>query len=457
MKCSRAEVHCKTHSLPVLRFEDSQLTSFSGLVLIQELFVRLGLKERLRRCFSHLTVSPIFGYPALVLCLVVHLLLGYRQLRDRRYYADDPLVKRILGLRRLPDVATVSRALAGADQESVRRLQELLREGVLARLAALELPRVTLDFDGSVIGTGRWAEGTAVGFNRKKKGQRSYYPLFCTLAQTGQVFDVLHRSGNVHDSHGARDFILACIATVRAALPGVCIEVRMDSAFFSDAIIGSLDAQGVEYTVSVPFERFAELKQRIEARRWWWPLGAGCAYFEAQWKPKAWNVRHRFLFIRTRVKQQFKDPVQLDLFTPHQVGYEFKVILSNKRLGARKVLAFHNGRGSQEGLFAELKSDNQLDYVPTRTWVGNQIYLLSVLLAHNLGRELQMIVHPPSRTTLEKRPALWNFARLDTLRRRLIQRAGRLIRPQGQLTLSMSANQAVQEELLHYLVALKAA
>ena len=105
MKCSRAEVHCKTHSLPQLRFEDSQLTSFSGLILIQELFSRLGLKERLRRCFSHLKVSPIFGYPTLVLCLVVHLLLGYRQLRDLRYYADDPLVKRTLGLRRLPDVA----------------------------------------------------------------------------------------------------------------------------------------------------------------------------------------------------------------------------------------------------------------------------------------------------------------------------------------------------------------
>jgi hypothetical protein len=82
MKYSRADVHCKTHSLPQLRFEDSQLTSFSGLILIQKLFVRLGLKERLRRCFSHLKVSPIFGYPTLVLCLVVHLLLGYRQLRD---------------------------------------------------------------------------------------------------------------------------------------------------------------------------------------------------------------------------------------------------------------------------------------------------------------------------------------------------------------------------------------
>ena len=64
---------------------------------------------------------------------------------------------------------------------------------VLDRLLALQLATVTLDFDGSVLSTGRIAEGTAVGFNRKKKGQRSYYPLFCTVAQTGQVLDVLHR------------------------------------------------------------------------------------------------------------------------------------------------------------------------------------------------------------------------------------------------------------------------
>ncbi len=30
MKYSKAEVHCKTHGLPALRFEDSQLTSFLG-------------------------------------------------------------------------------------------------------------------------------------------------------------------------------------------------------------------------------------------------------------------------------------------------------------------------------------------------------------------------------------------------------------------------------------------
>ncbi len=200
----------------------------------------------------------------------------------------------------------------------------------------------------------------------------------------------------------------------------------------------------------MPFERFTQLKQRIEACQRWLPLDDEAAYFEAQWKPC-------FLFIRKAVRQQHKGPVQLNLFIPYEYGYEFKVLITNKVQNAAAVVAFHNGRGAQEGLFAELKSDNQLDYVPTRTWVGNQIYLLSTLLAHNLSRELQMIARPVPRRASQKRPALWDFARLNTLRCRLIQRAGRLIRPQGRLTLSMSANSAVQHELLHYLQALQKA
>jgi hypothetical protein len=42
--------------------------------------------------------------------LVLHLMLGYRRLRDISYYSDDPLVMRTLGLRRLPDVALGLRA-----------------------------------------------------------------------------------------------------------------------------------------------------------------------------------------------------------------------------------------------------------------------------------------------------------------------------------------------------------
>jgi hypothetical protein len=47
------------------------------------------------------------------------------------------------------------------DEKSVEQLQDLQQSLVLDRLQLLALPRITLDFDGSVIGTGRFAEGTA--------------------------------------------------------------------------------------------------------------------------------------------------------------------------------------------------------------------------------------------------------------------------------------------------------
>jgi hypothetical protein len=97
-----------------------------------------------------------------------------------------------------------------------------------------------VDFDGSVLSTRKHAEGSALGFNKHKKGARSYYPLYCAIAQTGQVFDVLHHSGNVHDSKDAVEFLWLCLDRIREALPGVIIEIRMDSAFFSDEMVNRL-------------------------------------------------------------------------------------------------------------------------------------------------------------------------------------------------------------------------
>lgn len=457
MKFSRSDVHCKAHKIPRLRFEDQALTSYAGLVVFQQFFAIIGLKPRLTRCFRHRQNGNVFSRATIFVQLIIHMLLGYRDLQDSRYYRDDPLVRRVLGLQQLPDVATLSRMLKKADAKSVENLRRVLSEMIFERLQILNPARVTLDFDGSVLSTGRFAEGTAVGFNKKKKGARSYYPLFCSIAQTSQVLDFLHRPGNVHDSNGARAFILACVLAVRKALPHAVIEVRMDSAFFSDQIITALDDGGIEFTMSVPFERFVELKGMIEGRKRWRRLNGEASYFETAWKPKSWDQRFRFVFVRTRTKKQHKGPVQLDLFIPYEYGHEFKVVVTNKTLKMKKVVAFHDGRGSQEGLFAELKSQCQMGHVPVRTLVGNQIYLLAGLFAHNLTRELQMATSPRCRHTTEQRATLWIFEKLETLRRTVLQRAGRLTRPQGTLTLTIGGGEAIKNRLLQILAALQPA
>src|SRR5450755_3191034 len=434
MKISKDSINLEARALPEIRFEDQHLTSFAGLIVMQPLLARLDLKRRLQTCFRHLKGSPIFGHANIIMLLIVHLLLGYRRLQDLRYYSDDPLVQRVLGLKRLPNVSTVSRSLSDMDKKSVAGVRGVSRTIVLDRVREQALPRVTLDFDGSVIGTCRMAEGTAVGYNRKKKGQRSYYPLFCTIAQTGQVLDVWHRPDNVHDSNGARRFILGCLGEMRQILPTAILEVRMDCAFFSDGIVGALDVLGIQYTISVPVERFAQLKQEIKQRARWHSIDEELSFFESRWKPECWSERRRFLFIRTREPQQHKGPVQLGLFTPYEYGYQFKVIVTNATLSAKKLLALHNGRGAQEAIFAELKSQAQMDYVPCNRRAGNQTWLLCAILAHNLNRELQISTQQPERATTEQRAPWWRFVRLATRRMRLIQRAGRLTTPKGRLT-----------------------
>lgn len=457
MKHSRKETTCKTFAEPKLKFESQQLSGFAGLAVLQPFFAAIGLVPKLKYCFRGARAGKIYGRATIFLQLVIHLMLGFRDLRDSAHYRGDPMVKRLLGLTRLPEVSTLSRMLKETTAEQVARVQRLLRRLVLDRLHKLALARITLDFDGSVQSTRRRAEGTAVGYNKKKKGNRSYYPLFCTIAQTGQVFDFLHRSGNVHDSRGAREFMQACVDAIRAALPGVIVEIRADSAFFSDELVTLLRESKVEFTLSVPFERFVELKGMIESRKRWRKVDKERSYFEKRWRPKSWAISDRFLFIRTRVKRQRKGPVQLDLFEPHEEGYDFKVIVTNKTIGPAALLRFHEGRGAQEGIFAELKTHCAMGHVPVRRCLGNQMYLLAGLFAHNLVRELQMRAEEPSRGTTDNRAPFWTFEQVNTFRNTILRRAGRLTRPHGILTLTISAAGAIKDRIMNVMSALRPA
>lgn len=454
MKSRKADLHVKYHGIPQLRFDDEKrLTSFAGLVVFQALFARIGLKVRLRKCFSHLRKHSVFGLPALMLLLVVHFLLGFRRLRGLDYYRDDPLVARVVGLRRLPDVATVSRGLKNADARSVDNMRELVRDVVLDRLDEEQLARITADFDGSVQSTTGHAEGTAIGFNKKKKGARSYYPLFCTIAQSDQFFDVLHRSGNVHDSNGAPAFMAECLKRLHQQDPTIQLESRIDSAFFNDDVFPTLEEYQVEFSCSVPFERFTELKTFIDNRKRWHTIDATWSYFETTWKPKCWTDTYRFLFVRQLKAVREKGPLQLDLFEPKDFEYDYRVIATNKSESAKNVILFHHGRGSQEKILGEAKQHVALDLVPTRRRIGNQLYTLAGMLAHNLSRELQMTADRRAHGTRRKRPALWRFLSLGTLRQRLLHRAGALVYPQGRLTLAVNANPTVEKMMLHYIAA----
>ena len=222
MRSRKSSITSKVHKIPTLKFEDQKLTSFSGLIIFQNFFHSIDLLKSLKGCFSHLKVNPFYGNHRICLVLIVHFIMGFKRLRSRDFYFDDPLLKRFCGLNSIPDVSTISRSLSLSDQRSLELLGDLNEKIVLDRIKIEKLKTVTLDFDGFVVSTGGKVEDSAAGFNKSKKGARSYYPLGCTVAQTSQVLGLLHRSGNVHDSNQAEQFILGegTIYQVHFIFPG---------------------------------------------------------------------------------------------------------------------------------------------------------------------------------------------------------------------------------------------
>ena len=71
----------------------------------------------------------------------------------------------------------------------------------------------------------------------------------------------------------------------------------------------------------------------------------------------------------------YKAPIQLDLFEPVEKGWEYKVIITNKKTSTGKVAKYHEGRGYQEQIFGELKTQGALKRgVRSGTFQGLRFY-----------------------------------------------------------------------------------
>lgn len=458
MKVSRAAVESQASSLPEIRFEKAGgLTSYAGLVVFAALFKSLRLRERLATCLKHVSGSQVAYRPArMFLLLLVHLLLGFRRLDGLHYYRHDPLIARVVGLKRLPHPNRLGTSLRRLDPQAIHSLRELNTDLVCERLTAEAFSCVTLDFDGTVQSTTGRVEGSAIGYNRIKKGARSYYPLLCTVAQTSQVFDLLHRPGNVHDSKGSTAFMLQCVDRARKACPDARLESRMDGAFFSKLRLEALDDNDVTFTCSVPIGRMPGLKALAESGYGWEPLGNGFDAKEVRYSPPSWKKAHTFRFILVRVlrAKPLKGPVQLDLFEPIDRQYKFTAVITNDRdqslVCLWNIVTRHHGRGAQERLIGEAKQSAALGIIATRRKIPNQAFTLASMLAVNLTRELQIRAAPRriSRPDGLKRRPCWTFPTLATLRQRWLHRAGRLLQPQGRPVLALAAESSTRKELL---------
>ena len=160
-----------------IEFVRDQLTSYGGLELLRHYFQLIGLNRRIRQGFREHDLGGDYGCVHLVLLVVGLLVVGARRLKQLRYVAQDPLFARLCGLARIPTDRTVVNWLKQFTQASLRALGRINSELLFDQIAQLQLRRLTLDIDGTVIRTGDKVAWAMHGFNPHHPKDPSYYPL----------------------------------------------------------------------------------------------------------------------------------------------------------------------------------------------------------------------------------------------------------------------------------------
>src|SRR5881628_266023 len=428
--------------LPIA-FVPQQLTSYGGLELLRRYVRRLELPRRLDAACAAL--GGDYGGARLALLLLALPYVGARRLEHLQYLVGDPLVRRFAGLARVPTARTVSNWLRRFTQETLRPLIRLNQELVLDTLARLDVPRLTLDVDGTVVCTGATVAWAFRGFNPHHRKDRSYYPLLAHVAQTGHILRVKNRPGNVHDSKQSAVFLRELIDGVRSRLGRrVPLEFRMDAAFFQPDVLRLLAARGCAYAIKVGYWSWLPLKQLAAERRHWHALAPGVRGFEHLLAIPQWNLRLRVMIYRKHVQHQTAKNFQLDLFTPDDGHFEYYAVATNMTLGLPALFAFVCGRGAQAKTLAELKGEFALAVVPTNHYGANSAWQQLSILAYNLARNFQLGTLAEPKPRSRKRTYAYLLRSMRTLRFLLIARAGRLTRIGGRSVLRLAQNPATE-------------
>ena len=440
MKLKKSDLHARVKGPLPVTFCGEKLSAHAGLALFESFLVGTGWMRRIRAVFAGRGFDTDYGSYRMTLAVLGLLLVGGRRLAHLRELAIDPVFLHFTRLQRLPSERTLSRWLKEQTSFYRERLAGLVREVAYATWRRIELRRVTLDLDGTVIRTGESAQGAARGFNPHHPKDPSYYPLTAHLAQTGQILDVVNRPGNVNDSQGAVERLRFLIADVRTRLGAVPIEVRLDGAFCQEAVLELLTASGVSFAMRMPMWRWLPVRQRINDRRRWVRVNDRVEAFSLQQRIEPWNRTERLVVFRKRIAGRPAKDFQLDLLQPDDGFYEYSMVVTNKTESEATIWAFMAGRGGHEKTLAELKQHLAFGSVVTDDWDANSTWQLLSALAHNLARHFQVETGLATRRrNSRKRTARRRFLSVQTLRFLVLNVPGRLARPQGRTQLRLAA------------------
>jgi hypothetical protein len=409
-----------------LRFGESAITHYGGMVLIQRFCQKLGLRHLIRRRLRVAGRAAEYDAATLVTVILYAVIMGLKRITKTEILQYNGTLLRLLSLKRFPDQSTLRRSLHHLSPRQIRQLVTI-HDQLRRQLFTAPRPRttLTLDLDSVVLVVYGKQQGTQFGYNPRHPGHRSYRPLLAFDAQGHEFWHGSLRSGNVAEPTGLVPFVTRCLAKAPNTIARSRIRFRADAGFCGKRLVEFLDTQGVGYTIVARF--YPTIKARA-CNCHFTRLGNGWETGCFRYQPYRWQRPHRFVVLRRPIPADMDEARQLTLFQDRK--YVYHVLVSNLKLKPWRIWQFYDRRATIEKNIRELLYDYPLGQIPTRDWVANVAFFQIVLLAYDIVRWFARL-HLPKE---------YRNATLDTIRASFLAVPARLTKGGSRNILSLPAD-----------------
>jgi len=419
-----------------IRQGDEHLSSHSGLGLVGALLSKTCIDERVNQ-ISIVNKPPISNADN-IKAMTGLCCLGKPDFDAIEPMREQPFFAKALGLGQCPSSPTLRQRFDMGDGQFDTIIKE--ESASLIKVAAPAITPIKVEKHGSLIPLDidvspfDNSKTNKEGVSRTYKNTDGYAPIFSYLGREGYLVNCELREGKQHCQNGTPGYLEETIHYAKL-ITEEPILVRLDSGNDSKDNIRVFNEKGIFFIIKrnlrkESLEDWLKLakeegtcQQMREGKTRWY----GETYVSVE------GVEHPVRIVYEIVERTITAKGQMLVVPEIEVDTYWTNLLDS----VEDIIELYHDHGTSEQFHSELKSDMDLERLPSGKFATNSLVLLVGMIAYNLlrlcGQESLQEVVGEKKTTYRKRVTR---RRVRTIMQDLIYLSCRIVKGSRQLTLS---------------------
>ena len=422
---SNINIKCKSNFS--INFAGGDMTSDAGVALWKEFMDSIGFSRMAKETFSAPCSLKTYDDADLLEQKLLMLLCGYDTDDEADHLAHDPMLRLLLGKKRLASQPTMSRFAARLDEDSIRQLEKVNR--ALLRLAyQRKHPKnIVLDVDTTLLPTYGEQEGGAYVHHYDAVG---FHPIAVFDGLTGDLVRIGLRKGNHYCGKDADKFMKPVLEAYDHDEPGTNVLLRGDSGLAMPTLYDLVESYDYRYVIRLKqnprlMKNVQDLCDEVAAEAARSDETHFVRYCEFPYKAQSWSRERRVV-----CKIELHKREEQSLF-PDSLMF----VVTNLTAPMQEVISAYCKRGAMENFFKEAKNAFAFTHMSSRNFVTNANRLWIAALAYNIFNLFR-------RFCLNRK---WQSYRAHELRLRLMKIAGRVTRHANKTIFKLCSSCPYQE------------